>query len=102
MPYLCARANSQFSSVYMDPRYSDWLKAHISIMLIAAGFAPSYGVKFINRWLRDEDKYDPYNQATTLHELLKTAKPHQQHDESEPLPNHMLISFRLLLPRLGF
>ena len=74
---------------------------------IAQSEAAGYG--FAKRWLHNawvtasgEKMSKSLGNSLQVHELLKTAKPHQHHDNLEPLPNHKLTLFRGLLRRLGF
>jgi hypothetical protein len=66
MQHLVVRASSKFRRIYPNLRVTEWLRANISLLLIFIGFAPSYGLKFINKWLHDEYRYDPHEQAKNL------------------------------------
>lgn len=67
MPYFMLRASSQFNKSYSNSRTTDWLKAHLSMILISIGFGPAYTVKFINSWLKDSDRYDPHELVKIVH-----------------------------------
>jgi hypothetical protein len=63
MAMLKFRHESQFNEVYANLKVVEWLRAHLSNLLITIGICPQYGVKYINAWLQDNRRYDPYNAA---------------------------------------
>ena len=63
MAMLKFRHQSQFNEVYTNEKVVEWLRSHLSILLITIGVSPQYGVKYINVWLNDYRRYDPYNKA---------------------------------------
>ena len=63
MAMLKFRHQSQFNEVYTNLKVVEWLRSHLSILMITIGLSPQYGVKYINNWLDDYRRYDPYNVA---------------------------------------
>ena len=63
MGMLKFRHESQFNEVYSNLKVVEWLRGHLSNLLITIGISPYYGVKYINAWLNDYRRYDPYNAA---------------------------------------
>ena len=63
MAMLKFRHQSQFNEVYTNLKVVEWLRSHLSILMITIGLSPQYGVKYINNWLHDYRRYDPYNVA---------------------------------------
>ena len=61
MALLKFRHQRQFNEVYTSLKATEWLRAHLSLLLITIGICPSFGVKYINDWLHDHHRYDPYN-----------------------------------------
>lgn len=49
-----------FNQVYADKKVIEWLRAHLSILLITIGICPEFGIKYINQWLIDEERFDPH------------------------------------------
>ena len=66
LTYLRFSASNRFNMVYCDPRLTVWLRAHVSLLLITTGYAPEYGTKHLNNWLRDKDRWDPFKRSWTL------------------------------------
>ena len=61
MALLKFRHQRQFNEIYTSLKATEWLRAHLSYLLITIGICPSFGVKYINDWLHDHHRYDPYN-----------------------------------------
>jgi hypothetical protein len=59
------RHQSQFNEVYKNEKVVEWLRSQLSILMITVGVSPQYGVKYINKWLDDRRRFDPYDQAGT-------------------------------------
>ena len=74
MQYLKLRTSHRFNMIYTNPRTTEWMKAHLSLLLITVGFAPAYGVKHLNKWLRDIYRFDPYRRSSTLRKSLPVSK----------------------------
>lgn len=70
LAFLKLTASKRFNAVYSNPRTTTWLQAHLSLLLITTGFAPEYGTKHVNNWLKDIYRFDPYNRSSTLDPLI--------------------------------
>ena len=55
------RQSKKFEEVYASEKVVGWLRFHLSLMLITIGICPSFGVKYINTWLQDDQRFDPHN-----------------------------------------
>ena len=55
------RQSKKFEEVYANKKAVDWLRFHLSLMLITIGICPSFGVKYINTWLQDDKRFDLFN-----------------------------------------
>ena len=51
----------KFENIFPSPRATEWLRSHMSQMLITIGICPSFHVKYINDWLKNEDRCDPFD-----------------------------------------
>ena len=99
--YLKFTASHRFNMVYSNPRATAWLKAHLSLLLITTGFAPEYGTKHLNKWLEDEERYDPYDRSCTLERPLIRFNGPQPDHTSLPARTKELMS-RFLSKKLHF
>jgi hypothetical protein len=80
LAYLKFTASIRFNRIYANPRATAWLQAHLSLLLITAGFAPEYRTKHLNNWLRDQDRMDPYERSSTLENpITKWSDPQPVH-----------------------
>ena len=77
-PYLRCRSSSKFNECYSNSRTTDWLKAHITMIMISMGIGTSYHVKYICLWLADKDRYDPHDLYGILfgntHRIVRTSE----------------------------
>ena len=53
----------KFENIFPSPKATEWLRSHMSQMLITIGICPSFHVKYINDWLKNKDRSDPYNKV---------------------------------------
>ena len=56
---LRTRQAIKFDVRFKCKRATEWLRFHLSLMLITIGICPSFEVKYINQWLKNEDRFDP-------------------------------------------
>lgn len=60
---LCYRGSSKYHDIIKGTNMYVWLKAHLYLILLTAGYAPSYGLKFLSKWLQNgNNAADPFNQ----------------------------------------
>lgn len=52
-----------FDQVYANEKASEWLRAHLSLLLITIGLCPPFNVKYIQSWLKDNQRFDPHSRA---------------------------------------
>ena len=90
LTYLRFSASNRFNMVYCNPRLTVWLRAHVSLLLITTGFAPEYGTKHLNNWLRDKDRWDPYERSWTLERPITGLNARL----NGPQQNHTSLSSR--------
>ena len=57
------RHSGLFKEVYDDRRYWEWLRYHLSLLLITIGICPEFDDKYIKVWLRDHHRYDPHKRG---------------------------------------
>lgn len=57
------RKDIRFNQVFTNEKVIEWLRSHLSITLITIGICPGYRIKYINQWLNDQDRFDPYNKV---------------------------------------
>lgn len=89
------RKDIRFDQVYSEVRVVEWLRSHLSILLITIGLCPRYGVKYVNQWLKDGRRFDPHNKIT--------HSPRQPDNNSLALIRHrMLKSYENCLKELRF
>ena len=100
MSFMKVRASLQFNKVYVNRRVTEWLQAHLSLMMITAGISPQYGVRFLNQWLRDSHRYDPFNQSPSLGSLHQNPSLHN--DPFPVLPWDIVFRIKKTLQKLHF
>ena len=86
LAYLKFTASIKFNVIYANPRATAWLQAHLSLLLITAGLAPEYRTKHLNKWLKDQDRMDPYERSSTLDNAITTR--------NHPQPVHVSLPVR--------
>ena len=64
--YLRMRGSSTFFISYGNEKMCSWLKMQMNLVLMTAGFAPSFKLDHVMRWLRDGERFDPYDQCGQL------------------------------------
>lgn len=89
------RKDIRFNQVYSDEKVIEWLRSHLSILMITIGICPGYGIKYVNQWLSDEERFDP-------HDKVSGAHPRCQNDSLILIQNRMLQSFERRLKYLRF
>ncbi len=89
------RKDIQFSQVYANEKVIEWLRSHLSILLITIGICPGYSIKYINQWLNDKDRFDPHNKVMKV-------KPNVESDSLSFIRHRMLHSFESHLKHLKF
>ena len=67
---LRTRQAIKFESRFKSPRATEWLRFHLSLMLITIGICPSFHVKYINQWLNNENRFDPNHRALSFHNFF--------------------------------
>lgn len=62
---LCCRGSLCFAEQYRGKKYHDWLKFMLATILIVAGYAPAYKIKYQRSWFRMHEQdnlfFDPYD-----------------------------------------
>ena len=89
------RKDLHFNQVYKDERSTEWLRFHLSLLLITIGISPAYGIKYINQWLSDENRFDP-------HSKVFVPNLHLRNDSLVLIKHRMLQQFDSQLKKLGF
>ena len=54
------RHSTKFEEIWGHKKGVSWLRFHVSLILLTIGISPEFGVKYINQWLDDETRFDPY------------------------------------------
>jgi len=89
--YLKFRGSNSFYHHYKSSKMSMWLKAQMSLVLMTAGFAPSFKMDHVKRWLKGLNRFDPFLQKDQLmhhnylHSKIKhiiAASIHQKEQEA--------------------
>ena len=59
------RHQLQFNEAYNNNKVTEWLRFHLSMVMITIGLIPVFSTKYIKEWLRDlaDDRFDPFNQV---------------------------------------
>jgi len=52
-----------FNQVYPEEKTTEWLRSHLSLLLITIGICPAYSIKYVNQWLNDDKRFDPHNKV---------------------------------------
>ena len=60
------RHQSSFAHIYPDPSQHEWFRSHLSMLMISIGISPSYGTRYINGWLGNGNRFDPFKTAVSL------------------------------------
>ena len=55
------RQQLPFNKAYKNKKATEWLQFHLSTLLITIGLIPVVGTRFIDPWLMDPDRLDPFN-----------------------------------------
>lgn len=90
-----SRKDIRFNQVYSEEKVTEWLRCHLSLLLITIGICPVYGIKYINQWLKDEDRFDPHNKVVV-------ANPASRNDSLVLIKHRMLQKFASHLKQLKF
>lgn len=77
-PYLKRRGSRPFNQVYNQKMVS-WLKAYMSLILLSAGYAPSYKTVYITSWINEDNAFDPFKQ---IPQLIKNNSTHIQNNHA--------------------
>ena len=56
-----------FNQVYVDNKITEWLRSHVSLLMITIGICPEFVIKYINQWLMDDHRFDPNNKVIDTH-----------------------------------
>ena len=83
--HLCHRHSLRFKEVFDNDKVHQWLRAMYSLLLITSGVCPVVGVKHINEWIKNTNRYDP-------HSLLQCAGPTSNILNTTSNFQHMLCS----------
>jgi len=83
------RRNIPFDQVYASDNASEWLRSHLSMVLITMGISPLYGIKYIKGWGDNLSRFDPYIKIPPTDTVIKPRK-------------NMLKTLELCLQQLGF
>ena len=87
------RRSESFDTVYANNKVTEWLRCQLSLLMLTMGISPEYGFKFINLWLEDENRYDPFHSLG-----VRT-----QNDESGDIARRRIASaLRDILTTLSF
>lgn len=62
-----------------------WLQAHFSLLMMTIGFAPGFGIKFLNSWMNDDRRHDPYNHGISICDINQN---HTQEEDLIPTLSH--------------
>jgi len=92
MSMLKFRHTNAFETIYANPSHVDWLRSHISILLVTTGISPSYSTRFINEWLKDQNRYDPFNRGGRVNR----DQDHRSHERT------LLNRFQRVLKTIKF
>ena len=70
LSHLKFRHSCQFCDIYKNDKVTEWFRSHLSILLITIGICPEFGLKYINCWLKDPQRYDPYGYSGKVDVLM--------------------------------
>lgn len=68
--YLHFDSGRKFNEIYPNRRMTEWLRAQLSLMMISAGMSPDYGLKHINSWAKDKDRFDPFKRVHRMNSIM--------------------------------
>lgn len=89
------RRSNTFQNFYGNQKATDWLRCHLSQMLITIGMSPSFDVKYINQWIADNNRFDPHNHLISASQVPPSIS-------LSNILEGMLSSLEHHLNRLGF
>ncbi len=87
------RQQLPFNKVYSDIKVTDWLRYQLSLILITMGISPAFEVKYINNWIEDSCRFDPF-----LHVIPRI----RINDSTMNIKNIMLDLLSIKLKEMGF
>ena len=90
-----SRKDICFNQVYGDEKVIEWLRSHLTLLLITIGICPEYGIKYINQWLMDAERFDPHNKVIVPY-------PRSGNDSLALIQHRMIKSFERHLEYLRF
>lgn len=82
-----------FADIYADPKQHEWFRSHLSMLMVSIGISPSYRTKYINNWLGDRNRFNPFNM---------TVSPVVDDDIESYSTSSITFRFSRILNRLGF
>jgi hypothetical protein len=62
------RHERKFNEIYRHPKFSMWLQAHLTSLLMTIGLSTEYQLKYFYKWMEDINRYDPYEMIPTQEE----------------------------------
>ena len=95
MSMIRYRQEMKFKDLYPEHRVTDWLRYQLSRLLITMGISPSYGVKYMNDWIGDSFRFDPFH-----HMLVSDSIPKSVVHKNAL--RQMLSSLSMKLRKVGF
>ena len=63
---LTFRHSGSFRDFYTNCKAWDWLRAHLSHLMITSGICPEFDLKYIKIWLKDSYRFDPHHLAQAI------------------------------------
>ncbi len=87
------RQQLPFNKVYPDIRVTDWLRYQLSLILITMGISPAFEVKYINNWIEDSGRFDPFRHVIPRIRII---------DPTMNIKNIMLDLLSRKLKEVGF
>ncbi len=95
MSMIRFRQKLSFNAIYPEEKVTEWLRYQMSCLLITMGISPSFDVKYINNWIGDSSRFDPFRH-------LRITESISDIDIESNMLRRMLSSFTYKLRKLGF
>ena len=93
-PLLKMRSSTKFNDIYSCHAMTSWLQAHMSLLMITIGLAPGFSLRFLQPWIENKDRYDPYKRG------IEICNIHLRHSQQEPQSGEDLYIHRSRVKRI--
>ncbi len=102
MSHLKFRHSCQFCEIYKNPKVTAWLRAHLSMLLITIGICPVFAAKYINQWLNDSERYDPFEYSGKVSTITTEKTDIRLKDMIRSLDKFFIIMQNTCVPQPPF